>query len=389
MKGSHPKTATSVFAQKMFAKAADAKSPKSNAQHDDAIEAEEAAQPIPQHPARPSRIPSRNRPGQTAETEYDGSREIPDAALPKSPQTEPSEISDLDPSEVGVEKSVSLQRTSSHARKVRMGDTKGKSSRRRFAGLWVCIVLVGLAAMGLIWVLIVPSPTPLPMNPPGGESEETAKPGEEASGTSWSLTPGPLLLGTMGDALKPPHAGQQAEKSRMARSREILATQGPKAALQAAEAEASARPNDAAAQHHAGVMAMAANEPVKARAYFRFALAINASAAASSFNLAQAEFEIGDYAEAQRLLQTFLARDPTHKVATYRALLCALLLQQEAALNPLALPEDSLPGLYARAAMAHTSGDDEAAQAFLERARLLPIEKRFRFESDMKLLGLE
>ncbi len=54
-----------------------------------------------------------------------------------------------------------------------------------------------------------------------------------------------------------------------------------------------------------------------------------------------------------------------------------------------ALPEDSVPGLYARAAIATHSGDAQGAMALVEKARATGSRSASRFESDLRLLGFK
>ena len=181
-----------------------------------------------------------------------------------------------------------------------------------------------------------------------------------------------------------------AENDRITRSAKMIETGESAKALQAAETAALLGPDDPAAWHHAGAVAMACGENDKARKDFRKALEIAPFAPATLFNLAQLEFDAGNYAEASRLLATFRKQDPNHRIAAYRAVMCALLLGQQATLDPEALPGDSPAGLYARAAIAHMQGGDkQAAQALVEKARATGSKSAPRFESDLRLLGFK
>ena len=158
-------------------------------------------------------------------------------------------------------------------------------------------------------------------------------------------------------------------------------------ALLTAETAAMFAPDDPASWHDAGMVALGCGEKDKARKYFRKALELSPFAPASLFNLAQLEFEAGDYAGASRLLATFRKADPHQRVAAFRAVMCALLLGQDAAPDLAALPEDSTAGLYARAAIALHGGDKDAASALIEKARATGNKNASRFEADLQLLG--
>lgn len=181
--------------------------------------------------------------------------------------------------------------------------------------------------------------------------------------------------------------GVVAEKARVATTARMIAAGESAKALLTAETAAMFAPDDPASWHDAGMVALGCGEKDKARKYFRKVIEITPFASASLFNLAQLEFEAGDYAGASRLLATFRKQDPHQRVAAFRAVMCALLLGQEAAPDPEALPEDSAAGLYARAAIALHGGDKEAASALIEKARATGNKNASRFEADLQLLG--
>ena len=180
-----------------------------------------------------------------------------------------------------------------------------------------------------------------------------------------------------------------AENARITQASRMFEAGESAKALLAAETAAELGPNDPAAWHHAGAVAMACGENGKARKYFRTALEIAPFAPATLFNLAQLEFDTGEYAEAARLLGTFRKQDPNHRIAAYRAVLCDLLLGQHAMLDPEALPANSTAGLYARAAIAWHGGDNQAANALVDKAREAGSKSASRFESDLQLLGFK
>ncbi len=185
---------------------------------------------------------------------------------------------------------------------------------------------------------------------------------------------------------RPTLRGAEAENARIEETAGLMAVGESAKALAAAETAALVAPHDPAAWHDAGAVALSCGERDKARKYFRKALEIAPFAPASLFNLAQLEFDAGDYAAAARLLATFRQQDPHHRVAAYRAVMCDVLLGQVAALDPVALPDDSPAGLYARAAIALHAGDKEAGNTLLEKARATGSRSVPRFESDLRLL---
>ena len=99
------------------------------------------------------------------------------------------------------------------------------------------------------------------------------------------------------------------ENVRLTQSSKMIEAGETAKALLVAETSAALHPNDPAAWHDAGAVALACGESDKARSYFRKALAISPFAPATLFNLAQLEFDAGQYAEAARLLAIF-RQDP-------------------------------------------------------------------------------
>jgi tetratricopeptide (TPR) repeat protein len=202
----------------------------------------------------------------------------------------------------------------------------------------------------------------------------------------WDQSP-QKAMGSLGAKEIPREA--LAENASISRSTRMFESGESAKALVAAETAATLGPNNPAAWHHAGAVAMGCGANDKARRYFQKALEIAPFAPPTLFNLAQLEFDAGNYTEASRLLGTFRQQDPRHRIAAYRAVVCVLMLGQKATLDPEALPEDSTAGLYARAAIALHGGDNQAAKALVEKARATGSKSASRFESDLGLLGFK
>ncbi|MFZ4777318.1 MAG: tetratricopeptide repeat protein, partial [Terrimicrobiaceae bacterium] len=178
--------------------------------------------------------------------------------------------------------------------------------------------------------------------------------------------------------------GASAEQDRLTLAANLIKSGQLAAAMDAADRAAAARSGDPAAWHNAGVVALAAGDRGKARSHFRKALELAPQSQATIFNLAQVEFEEGQYEEAARLLGIFRQSDPGHRIAAFREEICGILLGREVALPEDALPEDSISGLCARAAMAWYGGDLAAAKTWVAKARAAGNSSRF--ETDLRLL---
>jgi len=200
----------------------------------------------------------------------------------------------------------------------------------------------------------------------------------------WSRK-GEQVLTSLGESVSPQILSEQ---ERMARTQALVDSEGTAAAMQAADAETILRAGDPAVLHHAGVVALAGGDIGKARLYFCKALEIAPFAPATLFNLAQIEFDAGDYEKAHRLLGLYRQRNPNNKIAAYRAVVCALKLGVNVSLDEKILPISSAPGLYARAAIAANKHDREAVKMFVDQARMIGDSNALRFESDLRLFGL-
>lgn len=190
------------------------------------------------------------------------------------------------------------------------------------------------------------------------------------------------IISVYGNALP---QGAASEQQRLTQKGKLIESGQLKTAVALADRTAEDRSADPASWHHAGVVALASGDRRKARLHFRKALELDPQSKATVYNLAQVEFEEGEYEEASRLLAIFRQADPKHRIAAFREVVCGLLLGRASPIPQDALPEDSLSGLCARAAVAWHGGETAAAKALLEKARAAGNSSRF--EADLRLLN--
>lgn len=246
-------------------------------------------------------------------------------------------------------------------RKVRVGEATGH--RRRFLPGWIIaffpILLVGGIVFGVCYFAMRPMPEPRPRS--GSVRAE-----------------GPSTLWSPGSSKELTSLGSDGE----AKGRTISAQ-----AVASARQAADRNPGDAQAQHNAGVAAQMLGDAGAARSYYLRALAISPQAVRTAFNLAQLEFEEGNYAAAAVLYAKLRKAVPSYRVLAYRSLICTLLMGGAAEVDESVLSEDTVPGLYARAAVAWKARDAERARDYVRRAREMGSKNEQHFEADLLLLG--
>jgi|GEM_PF-5985399 len=248
---------------------------------------------------------------------------------------------------------------SRRSRKVRIGE---KNEGRQFGALFLALlpVVIVVVLAGIFGFIA--------LNPPKPRERTTPAVVEGGTSALWSVS-GAREAASLGD-----------KNSGSART---ISAQAATAAMQRAGRLLS----DPSAQHNAGVAAHQLGQPDAARAYYLRALSLTPGATRSVFNLAQLEFEEGNYSEAARLYGLLRNAKTKNRVIAYRAYLCGLLLGAPVPLDEAILTEEVPAGLFARAAGAWVSGDRAAAREFARRARALESKNANHFEADLLLVG--
>jgi len=189
---------------------------------------------------------------------------------------------------------------------------------------------------------------------------------------TWSLSSGP--------------AAASLSETRGAMAPGLRAIAG-KSFSQSTRELAESLPRDAEAQYAAATAAFGSGERATARDFLQRILELDPDHHGALFDMAGLAFDEGDYAAASELYARLRKQNPGHRLTAYRQFLCRLLLEGEQEADLSALPPDSTPGLYARAAAAWKTGHQQSAITLARMAREARSPNTALFEADLRLVG--
>jgi len=202
---------------------------------------------------------------------------------------------------------------------------------------------------------------------PDGEPQHQA-----VGPATWSLSSGPAIASL-----------SEAGTATVPQRRDVAG----KSIVQATRELAASNPWNADAQYAAAATAFEAGNRAAARDFLHQALELEPAHRGALFDLARIEFDEGKYAAASALYARLRQLNPSHRLTAYRHFLCSLMLGEQQEIDPAALPADSTPGLYARAAAAWKGGDHQSAITLARTARAAGSPNTPLFEADLRLVG--
>lgn len=162
-------------------------------------------------------------------------------------------------------------------------------------------------------------------------------------------------------------------------------------ARDAADDLASRFPTDYRIPAAKGTIAVAERDPQAAWVQFSKAEQLAPNSIVVVMNLAEVEFSLGRYADAEPRYRRILAAEPADKLVLFRLYLCARLQQKNEAETYLHSPlvgRQSIAYYYLNAADALLDGRPEEARHLMEKARLLFPGKTRVYEKTLERLHL-